>query len=68
MRKPPDRYTDLASEIHRVTCLREQPVLDAFDALEIDTPYLHEPCSTASAAGSHCDVHDPARSGWSSRV
>lgn len=33
MRKPPIGYADIASEIRRVTCLREQLVLDAFDAL-----------------------------------
>ncbi|MEO9229746.1 MAG: hypothetical protein ABI216_12495 [Devosia sp.] len=34
MRKPPIRYADISLEIRRITCLREQLILDAFAALE----------------------------------
>lgn len=34
MRKPPVKFIDIAREITRVTSMREQLILNAFDALE----------------------------------
>lgn len=40
MRKPAVKFSDIAQEIARITCQREQVVLKAFEALEFRHPLL----------------------------
>lgn len=40
MRKPAVKFSDIAQEIARVTCQREQMVLKAFETLEFRHPLL----------------------------